>query len=182
MSHFIICSYCGTSLGIPKGHASTQLEQPRGLFGRNPHGNRHSRHQYREDCTATKTVGENTHRDAGKRPEEHWNRNEQCGLRSRQVKGLAEVGCEGRNQPPGREADHKRDRPECHVATVAHIPSLISQVYSLLDRSAVTEVTAIAREQNYPGFQEHGDAKLRRGALSGNAASRFGHAAKEETG
>src|SRR5215472_8828342 len=28
MSHFIICSYCGTSLGIPNGQASTQLEQP----------------------------------------------------------------------------------------------------------------------------------------------------------
>jgi hypothetical protein len=28
MSHFIICSYSGTSLGIPNGHASTQLEQP----------------------------------------------------------------------------------------------------------------------------------------------------------
>src|SRR5215471_3674543 len=28
MSHFIICSYCGTSLGMPKGQASTQLEQP----------------------------------------------------------------------------------------------------------------------------------------------------------
>ena len=27
MSHFIICSYSGTSLGIPNGHASTQLEQ-----------------------------------------------------------------------------------------------------------------------------------------------------------
>src|SRR5215471_18765457 len=27
MSHFIICSYSGTSLGIPKGQASTQLEQ-----------------------------------------------------------------------------------------------------------------------------------------------------------
>src|SRR5689334_5136072 len=28
MSHFIICSYCGTSFGIPNGHARTQLEQP----------------------------------------------------------------------------------------------------------------------------------------------------------
>ena len=28
MSHFIICSYSGTSFGIPNGHASTQLEQP----------------------------------------------------------------------------------------------------------------------------------------------------------
>src|SRR5215510_6360983 len=28
MSHFTICSFCGMSLGIPKGHASTQLEQP----------------------------------------------------------------------------------------------------------------------------------------------------------
>src|SRR5215472_3967933 len=28
MSHFIICSYCGTSLGIPNGHASTQFEHP----------------------------------------------------------------------------------------------------------------------------------------------------------
>src|SRR5512133_2829379 len=27
MSHFIICSYSGTSLGIPKGQASTQFEQ-----------------------------------------------------------------------------------------------------------------------------------------------------------
>src|SRR3954454_6825291 len=27
MSHFIICSYFGTILGIPKGHASTQFEQ-----------------------------------------------------------------------------------------------------------------------------------------------------------
>src|SRR5215467_7280685 len=27
MSHFIICSYSGISLGIPKGHARTQLEQ-----------------------------------------------------------------------------------------------------------------------------------------------------------
>src|SRR3954451_23107878 len=33
MSHFIICSYCGTSFGIPNGQAKTQLEQPiqRGL-------------------------------------------------------------------------------------------------------------------------------------------------------
>src|ERR1051325_2983015 len=28
MSHFIICSYSGTSLGIPNGHARTQLAQP----------------------------------------------------------------------------------------------------------------------------------------------------------
>src|SRR6185312_15526596 len=27
MSHFIICSYSGIIFGIPKGHASTQLEQ-----------------------------------------------------------------------------------------------------------------------------------------------------------
>src|SRR5579872_1259828 len=27
MSHFIICSYSGKIFGIPKGHASTQLEQ-----------------------------------------------------------------------------------------------------------------------------------------------------------
>src|SRR5690242_11753134 len=27
MSHFIICSYSGTSFGIPNGQASTQLEQ-----------------------------------------------------------------------------------------------------------------------------------------------------------
>src|ERR1051325_11058085 len=27
MSHFIICSYCGTILGIPNGHARTQFEQ-----------------------------------------------------------------------------------------------------------------------------------------------------------
>src|SRR5215472_11622741 len=27
MSHFIICSFSGISLGIPKGHARTQLEQ-----------------------------------------------------------------------------------------------------------------------------------------------------------
>src|SRR4051812_24487805 len=26
MSHFIICSYSGTSFGIPNGHASTQFE------------------------------------------------------------------------------------------------------------------------------------------------------------
>src|ERR1041385_5427198 len=33
MSHLTICSYSGISLGIPKGQASTQLEQPmqRGL-------------------------------------------------------------------------------------------------------------------------------------------------------
>src|SRR5579884_526343 len=28
MSHFIICSYSGKILGIPKGHANTQFEQP----------------------------------------------------------------------------------------------------------------------------------------------------------
>src|SRR5215813_1143644 len=28
MSHFIICSYAGTSLGIPNGQARTQFEQP----------------------------------------------------------------------------------------------------------------------------------------------------------
>src|SRR3954447_6643697 len=28
MSHFIICSYSGTSFGIPNGHASTQLAHP----------------------------------------------------------------------------------------------------------------------------------------------------------
>src|SRR5581483_4595053 len=28
MSHFIICSYSGKILGMPKGHASTQFEQP----------------------------------------------------------------------------------------------------------------------------------------------------------
>src|SRR5689334_7437655 len=28
MSHFIICSYCGTSLGIPNGQARTQFEHP----------------------------------------------------------------------------------------------------------------------------------------------------------
>src|SRR3954469_16942170 len=33
MSHFIICSYSGTSFGIPNGHARTQLAHPmhRGL-------------------------------------------------------------------------------------------------------------------------------------------------------
>src|SRR5579859_3977201 len=28
MSHFIICSYSGKILGMPKGHARTQFEQP----------------------------------------------------------------------------------------------------------------------------------------------------------
>src|SRR5215831_14637135 len=37
MSHFIICSASGTSLGMPKGHASTQLAQPMHLgFSEDP--------------------------------------------------------------------------------------------------------------------------------------------------
>src|SRR5678815_4600977 len=38
MSHFIICSYSGTSFGMPKGQASTQLEHAmqRGLRAEPP--------------------------------------------------------------------------------------------------------------------------------------------------
>jgi hypothetical protein len=68
---------------------------------------RHRCHRIEKMARAAKAVGENSHRDSRQCSQERGSRNEEGSLRRSQVSGVAEVGREGADQPPCREADRK---------------------------------------------------------------------------